>query len=161
MINWPTTLRENDEIRFGNVDVRFRCTRSIGLIEAAEYAWETTQMLKQERSRDCWLLVADVEGYTALVTASGKEAAQQRVQDWTAGAGPLVEQHAERISRYIGDAILVYRTRATTKPGYVLASLRAFESWRRPSPMPFRLVIHQGRCSSPRANTSKSSVAAT
>jgi class 3 adenylate cyclase len=144
LINRPTTLRDNDEIKFGDVEVRFRCTRNISLLEATEHALETTQMLKQVQSRDCWLLVADVEGYTALVTASGNEAAQQRLQDWTAGARPLVEQHAGRISRYIGDAILVYWPCATTKPADVLASLRAFESWRPRSPMPFRLVIHQG-----------------
>ena len=56
----------------------------------------------------------------------------------------VVEGHAGRINRYVGDAIFAYWPCATTKPDDVLASLRAFEVWRPKSPLPFRLVLHHG-----------------
>jgi class 3 adenylate cyclase len=78
------------------------------------------------------------------VSSAGSKAALRRLQDWGTTARPLVEGHAGRINRYVGDAIFAYWPSATTKPDDVLASLRALERWRPPSPFPFRLVLHHG-----------------
>jgi class 3 adenylate cyclase len=144
LLSRPVTLKDNDEIKFGDVAVRFRCKRNMNLPDTSGDGGQTTQVLDKLQSRDCWLLVADVEGYTAVVSTAGSEVALRRLQDWIGGARPLVEQNAGRINRYVGDAIFAYWPCDTTKPADVLASLRAIEAWRPKSPFPFRLVVHHG-----------------
>lgn len=140
----PVNLRDGDEIRLGEVALRFRCKRRMDLPDSGSAGGQTTEVLDQMESRESWLLVADVEGYTAVVSEAGSEVAVRHLHDWIGGARPLVEQHAGRINRYVGDAIFAYWPCATTKPADVLASLLAFETWRPKSPLPFRLVVHQG-----------------
>ena len=101
-------------------------------------------MLNQVQSCECWLLVADVEGFTALVSAAGNESAVRQLQDWTGGARPLIEEHRGRINRYVGDAIFAYWRCDATGPADVLAAVRALENWRGRSPLPFRIVLHHG-----------------
>ena len=144
LLTRPVLLRDGDEVRLGDVVVRFRCKRRMDLPDAANPDAQATQVIDQVQSRECWLVVIDVEGYTAVVSSEGSEAAVRRLQDWTAGARPLVESHAGRINRYVGDAIFAFWPCATTKPENVLASLCAFEAWRPKSPLPFRIVAHHG-----------------
>ena len=144
LINRPVILHDADEVRLGDVALRFRCKRRMDLPDTKNPDAQATQVLDAMESRECWMVVVDVEGYTAVVSSAGSEVAVRRLQDWIAGARPLVEKHAGRINRYVGDAIFAYWPCATAKPEDVLASLRAFEQWRPKSPLPFRLVMHQG-----------------
>lgn len=144
LLSRPALLRDGDEVRLGEVALRFRCSRRMDFPEPGTVSTQTTQMLDAVQTRACWLLVADVLAYTALVSTAGSETALRRLQAWIAGARPLVEQHAGRINRYVGDAIFAYWPCDTVKSADVLATLRAFEEWRLRSPLPFRLVLHHG-----------------
>ncbi|MBI5771000.1 MAG: FHA domain-containing protein [Verrucomicrobia bacterium] len=144
LVTRPTLLRDGDEIRLGEIVVRFRCKRRMELRDQLDPSHQTTQVLDRMESRTCWLLLVDIEGYTAVVSAAGSEAALRHLQDWIAGARPLIERHAGRINRYVGDAIFAYWRPEASQPADVLASLAAFESWRAQSPLPFRLVLHHG-----------------
>jgi len=139
----PTLLRDGDEIRFGEVIVRFRCTRQQTLSEPTASP-ATTQHIEQLQTRACWLLLADVEAYAALNEKLGSETALRRLQAWIGDVRPLIEQNAGRINGYLGDAVFAYWPSDTAKPADVHATLRALESYRHRSALPFRLVAHHG-----------------
>lgn len=143
-ITRPVELRDGDEIRFGDVAVRYRCTRRAEP-GTAPVDTASTQRLDQMRERACWLLLVDVAGYAALNEAIGSEAALRRMQAWITEVRPLIEQQGGQINGYLGDAIFAYWLEETAKPANVLATLRAIEAWRPGSPLSFRVVVHQGK----------------
>jgi class 3 adenylate cyclase len=139
----PVNLRDGDEIRFGDVGARFRCTRQFDLSEAT-VGIAQTQRLDQVREVGCWLLLVDVEGYTALNEKVGSGPALRRLQTWITGVRPLIEGHGGHINGYLGDAIFAYWQDDKASPAQALASLRAIEAWRCASPLSFRVVAHHG-----------------
>jgi class 3 adenylate cyclase len=142
-ISRPVPLQDRDEIRFGDVQLRFRCTRRLPVLEAPE-GLAATQQMEDMRMRSCWLLLADVEGFTALNQKIGSEAALRRLQTWIAEIRPLVERNGGQINGYLGDAIFAYWLAETAQPAEVIAAGRAIEGFRPRSPLVFRLVVHYG-----------------
>ncbi len=145
-ITRPVTLRDGDEIRLGEITLRFRCTRRLtpaGITAPADYA--ATQRLDHVRERPCWLLLVDVIGFTTLNDRVGSEAAVRQMQTWITGIRPLIEGHDGHINGYLGDAIFAYWLADTAPPAALLDSLRAIAAWRPASPLPFRLAVHYGK----------------
>ena len=143
LVRRPRLLRDGDEIKIGDCLLRYRCKRRKESAPDPD-AGATTRVLDAVRTRQCWLLVVDIEGYTALDAQAGGEAALRRLQTWVAGARPLIERNGGRINSYIGDAVFAYWPCDSTKPAQVLGALAALETWRPVSPLPFRVVVHQG-----------------
>ncbi len=103
----PVTLRDGDEIRFGDTTVRYRCTRRREPSPVvADFA--ATQRLDHVRECPCWLLLADVVGFTTQNEQFGRESAFRRMQAWITAVRPLIEQHAGHINGYLGDALFAY-----------------------------------------------------
>lgn len=144
----PVRMRDGDEIRLGDVALRFRCKRrwlDFGARTTGVEAGNPTQRIDQLHERACWLLLIDVAGFTALNDEIGSEAAVRRMQLWITAVRPLLERHGATINGYLGDAIFIYWPEEKTKPAQPLAALRELERWRPESPLPFRFVVHHGR----------------
>jgi pSer/pThr/pTyr-binding forkhead associated (FHA) protein len=139
----PVPLRDGDEIRIGDMTLRFRCNRKLDLGGGGsdEFA---TRRLDDVRSRQCWLLVADVVGYSGLNEQIGSEAALRRLQVWINEMRPVLEKNGASINGYVGDAIFAYWACDVTMPEQVLAALAGLEAYRKRSPLPFRIVVHHG-----------------
>lgn len=142
-ITRPTLLQDGDELRLGDAVVRFRCTRRADTNPMVTSA-DRTRRLEDVRETACWLLLADVAGYSTLSSQLGGKAALQRFQGWIAGMRPLIERHGGHINSYVGDAIFAWWPGDTCQPSQILTSLAAIEAWRAHSPVEFRLVIHHG-----------------
>ncbi len=140
----PTVLRDGDELRFGDAIARYRCTHRPEP-EVSNTMPDRTRRLEDVRERACWLLLADVAGYSTLNAQLGSMAALQRFQAWIAGMRPLLEKNSGHINSYVGDAIFAWwpaDSAATDAPAR--AALAAIEAWRPQSPVPFRIVLHHG-----------------
>lgn len=138
------TLRDNDELRFGDVILRFRCSRPEGEApDAGMPTGEITRRIEKVSQRTCWVLVADVIGSARLNAELGSEAALRHLQAWITGMRPLIEDHAGQINSYVGDGLLAWWA-AETPRERVLAALTAIEAWRASSPVRFRIVLHHG-----------------
>lgn len=142
-ITRPRLLQDGDEIRLGDVLLRYRCTRHQP-IEPLATLPERTRRSEDVRERACWLLLVDVVGYSTLHANLGGKAALQRFQGWITGLRPLVERHGGHINSYVGDAMFAWWPVDLATPMQVRASLAAIEDWRRESPLEFRLVLHHG-----------------
>lgn len=142
-ITRPTLLQDGDEVRLGDVVIRYRCTRRAE-VEQFTTQPDRTRRLEDVRERACWLMLADVAGFSALNAEIGSKAALQRFQGWIAGMRPLIERHGGMINSYVGDAIFAWWPGDVTSPQEVRAALAAIEAWRAASPLAFRVVVHHG-----------------
>jgi pSer/pThr/pTyr-binding forkhead associated (FHA) protein len=115
-ITRPVPLRDCDELRFGDVIVRFRCTRQLAPTALADDA-AATRRFDHVRERPCWLLLVDVVGFASLSEKLGSEAAHHRLQEWITGLRPLIETHEGHINGYLGDAIFAYWLADVALPG--------------------------------------------
>lgn len=138
-----TPLRDGDELRLGDTLLRFRCTRRINLTPASEHL-DRTRRMEDVRERACWMLLADVAGFSTLNNDLGAKGALERIREWIAGMRPLIEQHGGHINSYVGDAIFAWWPGDMTEPAQIRAALGAVETWRSQSPVAFRIVLHQG-----------------
>jgi class 3 adenylate cyclase len=139
----PVPLRDGDEIRLGDVVLRFRCLRpeeSGAVLPAAA----VTSRAEDQRPRTCCFLIADVAGYSRMIAEAGNEAATLRLRDWIAGLRPVIEQHGGHINSYIGDGVFAWWPQEAELGTRVLAALGALEEFRRRSPLPFRVIVHHG-----------------
>lgn len=140
----PTPLRDGDELRFGDAVARYRCTHRPE-IDASNTLPDRTRRLEDVRERACWLLLADVAGYSALNAQLGSKAALERFQAWIAGMRPLLENNGGHINSYVGDAVFAWWPADVTAAGEpVRTALAAIEAWRPQSPVEFRVVLHHG-----------------
>lgn len=142
-ISRPTLLRDGDELRLGDVVLRYRCTRQQE-VDPVSSPLGRSRRPEEVYPRPCWLMVADLVGYSALHAHLGGKAALQRFQGWIAGLRPLIERHGGHINSYVGDAVFAWWPADLATPLQVRASLGAIEAWRAQSPAEFRLVLHHG-----------------
>jgi len=142
-ITRPTLLQDGDEVRLGDAVFRYRCTRRAEIDPTVTHP-DRTRRIDDVRERACWLVLADVAGYSALNSELGSKAALQRFQGWIAGMRPLIERHGGFINSYVGDAIFAWWPGDVTSPLQVRAALAAIETWRKQSPVAFRVVVHHG-----------------
>jgi class 3 adenylate cyclase len=146
-VSRPVPVQDGDEIRLGDVAVRFRCRRRWFQFAASApvpAGGDTTQRLDQIRERVCWLLLLDVAGYAALNEALGSQPAVRQVQRWVGDVRPLIEHNGGHINAYLGDALLAFWPADTAKPAQVLDALGQIEAWRPRSKLEFRVVVHHG-----------------
>jgi class 3 adenylate cyclase len=140
----PVPLRDGDEIKIGDLVLRYRRTRQPEVPAALEIAPGVTRLLHDVRPRLCWLLVTDIAGFSTLNEQIGSEAALDRLRVWIMEVRPLLEGNGAQINGYIGDAIFAYWPCDLATPPHVLAALHALETYRPRSPLTFRWVAHHG-----------------
>jgi adenylate cyclase len=141
----PVALQDADKVSFGNFVVTYRCTRrSPG--EASSRSPEHTRRIDDVRERTCWLLVADLAGYSALIARVGSEAALRQLRTWIGDVRPAIEQNGGQINAYLGDAVFAWwpADGPAAAPGPLLAALEALGAYRSRSALPFRVVVHHG-----------------
>jgi class 3 adenylate cyclase len=141
----PVALHDADEVRFGNFAVRYRCTRRTPAGPSV-LSPDSTRRIDDVRERSCWLLVADMAGYSALIAQVGSEAALLQLRAWIGDVRAAIEQNGGQINAYLGDAVFAWwpADGAGAGPGPVLAALAALGAYRSRSALAFRVVVHQG-----------------
>lgn len=138
-----TELHDGDELKFGDAILRYRCTRQAAQ-ETINTIPDRTRRIDNVQERACWLLLADVAGFSTLNTELGSKIALQRFQAWIAAMRPLIERNGGHINSYVGDAIFAWWPCDKADPAEVRTALSAIEAWRPQSPVSFRIVAHHG-----------------
>ena len=136
-------LSDGDRIELAGRSFTFRQDRTGQTLTVNMTAEKTVQDI---RALPCWLLVADIEGSTQLVTKMPTEEASQLTGRWLAACKQIVDDNGGAINKFLGDGFFAYwpaRDEGIAAP--VARALKALHSLQAAGSPPFRLVLHLGK----------------
>jgi adenylate cyclase len=140
-IHRPVRLSDGDQITIGDQVFKFRQPLSI----SEEYKTDVMQRtLRELENIPCWLLVADIRGFTPLSRQLQSEDLDVLVGAWIFSCKEIVENQQGVINKYLGDGFLAYWPDAATTPEDILSVISALKELQRKEWPAFRLVVHFG-----------------
>ena len=142
-VTLATRIREDDDLTIGATQLTFRQRVLTAQRPASQPVSEQT--LIQVKAIDCWMLVADIKGSTALAQQLQPTDLAVLVGKWVAACKEIVEQSHGSINKYLGDGFLAYwyaDAQGTAGVGAALARLSALQ--RAGEGPPFRIALHKG-----------------
>ena len=140
-IHRPIRLRDGDQITIG--DQIFNLRQPIGISE--EYKTQVMQQtLRDIEDILCWLLVADLRGFTPLSRQMPSEDLNRLLGGWIFSCNEIIENQRGVINKYLGDGFLAYWPEAETSPEAIVAIISALKELQKKQSPAFRMVIHFG-----------------
>jgi len=140
-IHHPIRLRDGDQITIG--DQVFKVRDPVAISE--EYKTDVMQgTLREIETVPCWLLVADIRGFTPLSRQLQSQDLDVLVGAWILNCKEIIENQHGIINKYLGDGFLAYWREADTSPEEVVAVISALKELQRKEGPAFRLVAHFG-----------------
>jgi len=140
-IHHPIRLSDGDQITIG--DQVFKVRQPLVISEAHKTdvmqgtAWEIENI-------PCWLLVADIRGFSPLSRQMRSEDLDVLVGTWMLSCKEIVENHQGIINKYLGDGFLAYWREPATTPTEIVAVISALKELQRNQSPASRLVVHFG-----------------
>ena len=140
-IHHPIRLNDGDQITIG--DQVFKLRQPIAISE--EYKTDVMQQTSREiEDILCWLLVADLRGFTPLSRQLRSEDLDLLLGAWIFSCKEIIENHRGIINKYLGDGFLAYWPEAATSPEEITAVISAFKELQGKKSPAFRMVMHFG-----------------
>src|SRR5438094_2605371 len=140
-IHHPIRLRDGDHITISDQLLTFRQPVTI----SEEYKTDVMQRtLRELENIPCWLLVADIRGFTPLSRQLQSEDLDVLVGAWIFSCKEIVENQQGVINKYLGDGFLAYWPDAATSPEEIVAVISALKELQRKKWPDFRFVVHFG-----------------
>ena len=140
-IQHPIRLSDGDQITIG--DQVFTLRRPVAVSE--EYKTDVVQRtLREIGNIPCWLLVADIRGFTPLSRHMQSEDLDVLLGAWIFTSKEIIENQHGIINKYLGDGFLAYWPDAATSPEEIVAVIFALKELQRKVWPEFRFVVHFG-----------------
>lgn len=140
-IHHPIRLSDGDQITIG--DQVFTLRQPAAASEP--YKTEVMQRtLREIESVPCWLLVADIRGFTPLSRHVQSQDLDVLLGRWIFSCNEIIENRHGMINKYLGDGFLAYWPDAATSPEEIAAVIFAFKELQRKQWPEFRFVVHFG-----------------
>jgi len=140
-IHRPVRLRDGNHITIGDQLFTFRQPVTI----SEEYKTDVMQRtLREIESIPCWLLVADIRGFTPLSRQMQSEDLDVLVGAWIFSCKQIIENQHGIINKYLGDGFLAYWPEAAASPQGIAAVISGLKELQRNESPAFRAVTHFG-----------------
>jgi len=140
-IHRPIRLRDGDQITIG--DQVFKLRQLITISE--EYKTDVMQRtLREIETVPCWLLVADIRGFTPLTRQMQSQDLDVLVGAWILSCKEIIENQHGIVNKYLGDGFFAYWREADTSPEEIVTVITALKELQRKEGPAFRLVVHIG-----------------
>jgi adenylate cyclase len=140
-IHRPSRLVDGDQITIG--DHVFKVRDPVAISE--EYKTDVMQRTAREiETVPCWLLVADIRGFTPLSRQMHGQDLDVFVGAWILTCKEIIENQHGIVNKYLGDGFLAYWREAETSPEEIVATICALKEVQRKAGPAFRLVAHFG-----------------
>jgi adenylate cyclase len=140
-IHHPIRLSDGDQITIGDQIFTFR--EPIPVSE--QYKTDLIQRtLREIETIPCWLLVADIRGFTPLSRQMRSEDLDVLLGRWIFACKEIIENHHGIVNKYLGDGFLAYWPEADTSPEEIVTIVSTLKEFQRQEGLPFRLVVHFG-----------------
>jgi adenylate cyclase len=140
-IHQPIRLSDGDQITIG--DQIFKLRQPVAIPE--EYKTDLVQRtLREIENIPCWLLVADIRGFTPLSRQMQSEDLDVLLGAWILSCKGIIENQHGIINKYLGDGFLAYWPDAATTPEEIVSVISAVKELQRKKSPEFRFVVHFG-----------------
>jgi adenylate cyclase len=140
-IHHPIRLREGNYITIGDQLFMFRQPVTISEEHKTDIIQRTLRSIEKT---PCWLLVADIRGFTPLSQQMRSEDLDVLLGAWIFSCKEIVENQHGIINKYLGDGFLAYWPEAAASPQGIAAVISGLKELQRNESPPFRLVVHFG-----------------
>ena len=140
-VHQPVRLHDQDKILIGGRQFIFRQPEEISPDYQTTIAERTIQEIE---NAPCWLLVADIVGFTALSRSLVSERLAALIGGWFAACKKIIEEHDGTINKYLGDGILAYWHESDATPEGITATITALKKAQALAEPRFRFVVHFG-----------------
>src|SRR5437762_4124154 len=100
--------------------------------------------LREIESIPCWLLVADIRGFTPLSRQMQSEDLDVLVGAWIFSCKQIIENQHGIINKYLGDGFLAYWPEAAASPQGIAAVISGLKELQSNESYAFRSVTHFG-----------------
>jgi adenylate cyclase len=140
-IHRPVRLSDGDQVTTGDQIFKFRQPLAI----SDEYKSVVTQQtLREIENIPCWLLVADIRGFTPLSRSLQSEDLDVLLGAWILTCQEVIENQHGSVNKYLGDGFLAYWPDAATTPEEIMAVISALKEFQQKGGPDFRFVVHFG-----------------
>ena len=140
-IHHPIRLSDGDQITIGDQVLRLRQPAPISEESKTDLLQRT---LREIENISCWLLVADIRGFTPLSRQMQSEDLDVLLGAWIFTCKEIVENQHGTINKYLGDGFLAYWPEAGTSPEEIVAVISALKDLQQKKWPEFRFVVHFG-----------------
>src|SRR5205814_6060316 len=140
-IHHPIRLRDGNYITIGDQLFTFRQLATISEEHKTEIMQRT---LREIESVPCWLLVADIRGFTPLSRQMQSEDLDVLLGAWIFSCKEIIENQHGIINKYLGDGFLAYWPDTATTPEEIVAVISTLKELQRKEWPDFRFVVHFG-----------------
>ncbi len=142
-LSLPTRLTDGDRICVAGEEFTFRaaeCTANGG----ETVCGETLLMAPEISNEPCWLMLADVEGFTPLSQRLDPSALAVMMGRWVLSGKKIVEEHGGVVNKYLGDGYLAFWRGGADLAKDICAVATAYQEMQTNADPPFRVVFHFG-----------------
>jgi adenylate cyclase len=140
-IHHPFRLSDGDQITIG--DQVFTLQQPLTISEEHKTA-VMERTLREIEKVPCWLLVADIRGFTPLSRHVQSADLDVLLGTWIFSCKEIIENRHGMINKYLGDGFLAYWPDAATSPEEIAAVISALKELQRKQWPEFRFVVHFG-----------------
>ena len=140
-IHHPIRLSDGDQITIG--DQVFTLRQPVAI--SAEHKTPMMQRtLREIENIPCWLLVADIRGFTPLSRHLQSDDLDVLLGAWIFACKEIIESRHGAVNKYLGDGFLAYWSEAATGPEEMASVISAFKALQQKQWPEFRFVVHFG-----------------
>jgi len=142
-VTQPTRLANGDSLQLGDHALAFRHIAHKPISEPGSRM--SAQTIISIKDVACWLLVADIEGSSAMAARLSSTEMAMQVGRWMGACKEIVDGHAGAINKFLGDGFLAYWLAESTEAGRIVAALAALKALQTEAAGPrFRVAVHYG-----------------
>jgi len=95
----------------------------------------------------CWIVVADIQGFTKMSQKIAAEELAPLVGQWMAHCQEIVQNQKGVLAKFLGDGFLAYWTDRDEKAVSIAAACRDLQALQKSDALPFRIMVHYGTVS--------------
>jgi adenylate cyclase len=144
----PVRLQSGDLIKMPDSSFKFQSAaqpwtagesrRSSPLKELNRRTVADVRMVK------CWILLADIQGFTTISQKVPPEELAPLVGKWLAHCQEIVQGQQGVLAKFLGDGFLAYWTDRNDVTASIASACRLFQELQKSASLPFRIILHHG-----------------
>lgn len=146
-VTHPVQLQTGDQIQMPGVSYTFQQKAK----SEASLEPRRAPPLKQHRLTvadirlmKCWILLADLQGFTKMSQQLPAEELAPLVGTWMAHCQEIIQDQKGVLAKFLGDGFLAYWMDRDENVSAIASACRKFEALQKSDSLPFRIMVHYG-----------------